>query len=259
MQPSNQSSWRARRPELGAHAPVGQHGPGPAAVGERDHHAGPPRQDRPGELHSPAGEFVGHHAARGIGRPRRDQAGPAAQRGDPRGDVGRLPAGADRGGGGGVGLRRDGPGQRHDHVEVRVPQYADHPRGRRISVRTGPPPCQHRPYRSPSGWPPPQPATTTLVTPVTPRPGWRNRECPANGGTAVGGGRDKVNGQGAPATLFIPDLGNRPGFTLNWQFPKPLACGDGRRAAAPGLISSRTGSCAEPALSAQAGRCGRRP
>jgi hypothetical protein len=36
----------------------------------------------------------------------------------------------------------------------------------------------------------------------------------------------KVNGQGAPATLFIPDLGSRPGFALNWQFPMLIAAID---------------------------------
>ena len=52
--------------------------------------------------------------------------GPAAERDDPRGYVGRLPPGARRGGGGGVSLRLDRPGQGHDHVEVGVPQYTDH-------------------------------------------------------------------------------------------------------------------------------------
>ncbi len=36
----------------------------------------------------------------------------------------------------------------------------------------------------------------------------------------------KINGQGAPATLFIPDLGNRPGFAINWQFPMLIAAID---------------------------------
>jgi putative ABC transport system permease protein len=36
----------------------------------------------------------------------------------------------------------------------------------------------------------------------------------------------KVNGQGAPATLFLPDLGNRPGLALNWQFPMLIAAID---------------------------------
>ena len=36
----------------------------------------------------------------------------------------------------------------------------------------------------------------------------------------------KINGQGAPATEFIPDLGSRPGFALNWQFPMLIAAID---------------------------------
>ena len=35
-----------------------------------------------------------------------------------------------------------------------------------------------------------------------------------------------LNGQGAPATEFIPYLGNRPGFALNWQFPMLIAAID---------------------------------
>jgi putative ABC transport system permease protein len=35
-----------------------------------------------------------------------------------------------------------------------------------------------------------------------------------------------VNGQGAPATEFIPDLGSRPGFAINWQFPMLIAAID---------------------------------
>ena len=36
----------------------------------------------------------------------------------------------------------------------------------------------------------------------------------------------RLNGQGAPATEFIPYLGNRPGFALNWQFPMLIAAID---------------------------------
>ena len=76
--------------QFGAHAPVGQHGPGPAAVGEREHDAGPPWEDGPAS--STAGRRVPPPpCGPRIGRPRRAQAGPAAQRGDPRGHVRRLP------------------------------------------------------------------------------------------------------------------------------------------------------------------------
>ncbi len=36
----------------------------------------------------------------------------------------------------------------------------------------------------------------------------------------------KADGQGAPATELIPDLGSRPGFALNWQFPMLIAAID---------------------------------
>src|SRR5262249_32216916 len=55
--------------------------------------------------------------------------------------VGRLPPGARRGGGGGIGLRLDRPGKGHDHVEVGGPQHADHvqrPPSRPVVVMAGP-------------------------------------------------------------------------------------------------------------------------
>jgi hypothetical protein len=54
-----------------------------------------------------------------------DQPGPAAQRADPGGHVGRLPANAYRGHGGGIGFLGERLGQPHDDVNMSVAENAD--------------------------------------------------------------------------------------------------------------------------------------
>ena len=112
--------------QLRADPAVGQHRPRGAPLGERDHHSGAARENGPDEIDPAAGQLGGDKAAGHVTGLRGHQPGPAAQRADPGGHVGRLPANADRGHGRGVGLLGERLGQPHDNVNMSIAENADH-------------------------------------------------------------------------------------------------------------------------------------